>query len=493
MSKNIYNFKRADIVCTCIILSVCFLTIIYNFLGRAFSEGMELSIPVFIAAAVVFVLLFIPVPSRIKGFLYSLIILGASIMALFEDPSDQGTNFTISASIVVLCLYYSSKLLIAYAVILNTTYISIYVYDSNILFNMERPVTFLLSSLLLINSMFFVIYFANRWGSEIIRKATEKEQEANELFSKLQHTFHSVEETANVLIKNVTQLDQNMNSIVDSSQETKNTMNEITKGTDHQSESIFEINNNMTEAISHVNSTKGISKQISTNSKLILKKVSVGTEKIHDMSAKMNTINNAVGAALTTVTVLQSNIESINSFLEGISQISEQTNLLSLNASIESARAGEHGKGFAVVAGEVRKLAVQSAITTTKIQEITDIISNNSAEAVHTVSKGEKAVVAGNLVLNEVSEYFSDVESAVNETFQLLETEREKIRTLLEMFIHVQERVENMASISQEHSASNEEILVSIENENSDILEIKNSIEEIKQMSVHLNDIMRNR
>ncbi len=491
MSKNIYNFKKADFVCTCIILAVCLLTLVYNFAGRSFSEGMDLSVPVFGAAGVVIILFFVPIPSRIKGFLYSLIILAASIMALLSDPTDQGTNFTISASIVVLCLYYSSKLLIAYGVILNAAYLIIFNIDSVILFGKERPVSFLLSSLLMINSMFLVIYFSNRWGSNIIKKATEKEQEANELYNKLQTAFDKVGETSNVLIKNVTTLDDNMNSIVESSKETSNTMNEVARGTEHQAESIYDINTNMTAAVEEVNSTKEIAEKITANSDLISQKVSKGTEKIGSMMQQMHTINQAVSAAFTTVNELQSNIEEINTFLAGIETISEQTNLLSLNASIESARAGEQGKGFAVVAGEVRKLAEQSAKTAQSIQQITEVISTNSTSAVEKVAQGEKAVEDGNHVLNEVGEYFKDVEKAVNETFELLATENKMISNIMEKFIQVQERIESIASISEEHSASNEEILATIESENSDIIAIKDSIKEIKEMTAVLNQMLQ--
>lgn len=491
MSKSIYNYKKADFVCTCIILAVCLLTLVYNFAGRSFSEGMELSIPVFGAAGVVIILYFVPVPSRVKGFLYSLIILAASVMTLLSDPTDQGTNFTISASIVVLCLYYSSKLLIAYGIILNAVYLILYNIDSVILFGKERPVSFLLSSMLMINSMFLVIYFSNRWGSQIIMKATQKEQEVNQLLNKLQATFEKVGETSNVLIKNITTLDDNMNSIVESSKETSNTMNEVTRGTQHQAESINDINMNMTVAVEEVNSTKEIAEKITSNSDLISQKVAKGTEKIGSMMQQMNTINQAVSAALSTVNELQSNIEMINGFLAGIENISEQTNLLSLNASIESARAGEQGKGFAVVAGEVRKLAEQSAKTAQSIQEITEVISTNSTSAVEKVTQGEKAVEDGNLVLNEVGEYFKDVENAVNETFELLATENKMINTILEKFIQVQERIESIASIAEEHSASNEEILATIESENNDIISIKDSLQEIKEMTAVLNQMLQ--
>lgn len=490
MSKNIYNFKKADIVCTCIILAVCLLTTVYNFVGRTFSEGMDLSIPVFITVVIVIGLFFVPIPSRIKGFIYSIIILAASIMALITDPTDQGTNYTIAASIVVMCLYYSSKLLISYAVIVNATYLIIFNINSVILFGQERPVSFLLSTLLLINSMFLVIYFSNKWGSQIIMKATAKEAEVNDILTKIQATFTQVEESSSVLIKNVVTLDLNMNSIVESSKEATNTMNEIAKGTEHQAESIYNINSNMTEAMKEVNNTKEIAEKITANSDLISQKVAKGSEKINTMNTQMKTINQAVSAALTTVNVLQSNIEEINGFLEGITQISEQTNLLSLNASIESARAGEHGKGFAVVAGEVRKLAEQSAQTAKNIQAITEVIGVNSSSAVDKVGQGEKAVIDGNNVLNEVGEYFIEVENAIEETFVLLETENRMIGNILEKFLQVQVRIESIASISEEHSASNEEILATIESENNDIISIKASIQEIKEMSTVLNEML---
>lgn len=66
------------------------------------------------------------------------------------------------------------------------------------------------------------------------------------------------------------------------------------------------------------------------------------------------------------------------------------------------------------------------------------------------------------------------------------------INDVLNKFIQVQERIENIASISEEHSASNQEILAAIENENSDILSIKDSIQEIKQMSAMLNEMLYN-
>lgn len=490
MNKNIYNLKKADFVCTCIILAISLLTIINNFTSRSLSDAFNASIPVFAIVIIIICIYFIPINSRIKGFMYSLIIFAAAVYSLIQDPTDQALQYTIAASIVILGLYYSAKLLISYALIVNTTFIIIYFVDSYTLFGKDRPISYLVSTTLMVNSIFLVLYFSNKWGGEIITKATNKEEEANGLFTKLQSTFEKVEESSTVLNKNVTVLDTNMNSIVESSRNTTRTMNEVAKGTEHQAESINNINFNMTEAIKEVASTKEISERLTDNSDLISQKVSQGSEKINSMTLQMQTINQAVSAAHATVNILQSNIEEINNFLEGISQISEQTNLLSLNASIESARAGEQGKGFAVVAGEVGKLAEQSSQTAKNIKRITEVISSNSAAAVAKVSQGQEAVIVGNTVLSEVGNYFHDVEEAIKETFELLEKENTMIYKIMEKFKQVQERIESIASISEQHAASNQEVLATIENENNDMLVIKTSIQEIKQMTNLLEALM---
>src|SRR5699024_2946030 len=96
----------------------------------------------------------------------------------------------------------------------------------------------------------------------------------------------------------------------------------------------------------------------------------IGLETLSTLCTYTERVNGAMEQTEKVIDGLESSVQSVQSIIGIIKNISEQSNLLALNASIEAVRAGEHGKGFSVVAEEVRKLAEQSRVSTEQVYEI---------------------------------------------------------------------------------------------------------------------------
>ncbi|WP_442637851.1 methyl-accepting chemotaxis protein [Rossellomorea marisflavi] len=212
--------------------------------------------------------------------------------------------------------------------------------------------------------------------------------------------------------------------------------------------------------------------QLSHNGLTVVGVLSEKTEMAKETSHKAGDIVKSVDGQM----------EKINQVMNTMTQITDQTNLLSLNASIESARAGEYGKGFGVVAQEIRNLADQSKKSGMEIQEIIQMIQSSSKEAVNAMDASESILNEQYHAVQETKDIFRSILTSVEEVTkkveavqaQLVEAEKKKENVVHEM--------ENNSAIAQQTASSSQEVSAATE-------EVSAGMEEFNQHASDLNQL----
>lgn len=145
-----------------------------------------------------------------------------------------------------------------------------------------------------------------------------------------------------------------------------------------------------------------------------------GADKIHSTVAKSEVVGETMNMLAGDIKDLEAEAMRIGDVVQVINDLSDQTNLLALNAAIEAARAGEAGRGFAVVADEVRKLAERTRDATQEIGGVVNEITGKIRQAAEMSSKTSEAVVAQLNMNAEVSGSFDAVASEIEEVNSLI-------------------------------------------------------------------------
>lgn len=211
-----------------------------------------------------------------------------------------------------------------------------------------------------------------------------------------------------------------------------------------------------------------------------LEETSANVETLNSSSEKMKEYNQTAGNNLEELNVIsektkesviavqkQTNLtnesaQQIREATELITDIADQTNLLSLNASIEAARAGENGKGFAVVADEIRNLSEQSRQSAERIVEIVTDLLDNSDTSVRTMNEVVQNIEVQNDKLSETGHMFDSLDAEINEVAAAITQIRQQTAALNKQKEMVTGIVDSLAAIAEENAASTEETSASM-------------------------------
>ena len=189
-----------------------------------------------------------------------------------------------------------------------------------------------------------------------------------------------------------------------------------------------------------------------------------------------------------TIQSTNESAKGISQFSDAITDIAEETNLLSLNASIEAARAGEAGKGFAVVASQIQKLADQSKQSADQIKDIVEKLLSDSEASVEVMNKLNENFAAQGEQLTSTQQDMQDMFSNVSNVEQSSRQISDRVTDLNNAKMQLVEIIQDLSAISEENAASTQETNASMQELSATFSVISESATQLQQLADSLQD-----
>lgn len=283
----------------------------------------------------------------------------------------------------------------------------------------------------------------------LAESATDMIKNTRKLVGKVNQTASQLE-TTSIDVSSVS------NVINDYSTHIMQAIDEISVGMEKQAEDAEECVVRMDALSQEMQEVSKITERVGCLVENTEKMISQGMEIVQLLKERASETSNITSTVGNSIERLQEESETINGFVATITSISSQTNLLSLNASIEAARAGAAGRGFAVVAGEISKLADESAQAADNIKKKVELISEHTLISVNNAAQAEKMVALQTEAVAQVIDVFDDMSESMRILLDGLKkiiastqkADTERTNTLA--------AVENISAIIEEAAAGSE-------------------------------------
>lgn len=220
-------------------------------------------------------------------------------------------------------------------------------------------------------------------------------------------------------------------------------------------DSVSNMINDLSETIRSMNEQTNQMNEFTKQANILAEQ---GTSQVQDAKGQMNKIQQNGQSNNENLASLEKDVEEINNVVSLIRDIASQINLLSLNASIEAARAGDAGKGFAVVAQEVQKLAGQTDQSINVISEAIERINNQTAKVIINNNESFNDIVKGVTIVENSGLIFNEIFESVEKLSNTVEFSVRNSNTIVTAADESLASIQQIAAISEESVATTEEI-----------------------------------
>ena len=333
---------------------------------------------------------------------------------------------------------------------------------------------------------------------EVDKTVLKRQDEIGDMGRALETLIFKLREIVGSLAKSATDLGESGNSIDSMASqssvaagEISTAVEEISKGAVSQAEDIETATNEIMTMGEQITQIVNNIADLTKTSKNMEEAESASQDTMIELSDAVQRTTDAVARIAKQIETTNESVDKIGNAASLIADIASQTSLLSLNASIESARAGEAGKGFAVVASEIQKLSSQSDSTASKIQEIITDLQNDSKETLEVMRSTEVLVREQYEKLAATKERFKEVGNGINVSKRGTDVIRGNAQVCDSSRVTVVDVISNLSAISEENAASTQQTTSSMQELNATINILAETAAKVKEVSDQLNEDMK--
>ncbi|QDI91235.1 hypothetical protein EPH95_08560 [Salicibibacter halophilus] len=411
-----------------------------------------------------------------------------TIVLCFSSPK-LSNYLIVFLSIAIISLYQNYRL-IALAGSLNLILTNVFFMTLNESMFVGLGTDILISLNLYVILITLVLMGQATIGTKMQQNVENQAEKALHGKEQLEKLLEKVSQSQTTIQQFSRKVNENVASMREVSNQLREAFTEVSQGTEHQAASVSEMTDLMQSQDHAVNEVTNHTTNVATAADDSLQEATSNYERHRQLKIEVSKVQEMVQNTADTMDNLTEKTKNIGTILATVDGLSDQTNLLSLNAAIEAARAGEHGKGFAVVADEVRKLAVDSQRSTKEIATIVEAIQKQTGTVAQEVHRSKNAVDESFEMAKQSEE---SLEILVKNMGQMKES-ASSLETLVKKLEHSSETITGeitaIAGVTQNSHGMVEEVFASVEEQNEYMVEISDQFEKLEALNEDLSKLV---